>query len=190
MVGLTLAGEQTTLSAASLCRWVIKRETGGRQDSTKSIPVGVAEQHFVVYLWTLCQKVFRQFAVPMLGVNRSAPWARARRREKGAEGSRAGVNQFPSPRTESLGWNTSALIWIGEVHFGECLWLGVLQCMSSVFGTEKEIPRRDTLISSFSKRSWRRRMFPQYERDATVRAKSSTYDIIRPRRILKCRGAT
>ena len=26
---------------------------------------------------------------------------------------------------------------MGEAHFGECLWLGVLQCISSVFATEK-----------------------------------------------------
>ena len=48
-------------------------ETGGRQDSTESILVGVGEKHFVVHPWTLCQKVFRRVVVPTLGVNRSAP---------------------------------------------------------------------------------------------------------------------
>jgi len=123
-------------------------------------------------------------------IRANAPCAGAWRREKWAEGSRAWVNQYPSQRTESLGWNISPLIWIGEVHLGECLWLGVLQCISSVFGTEKEIPSRDALISSLPKSSWRRRMFPRYERDATVRAKSSTYDTIRPRGIPKCKGST
>jgi len=43
VAGFTLEGEQTTLSAASLCGWVIRREIGGRQDSSESIPVGVGE---------------------------------------------------------------------------------------------------------------------------------------------------
>jgi len=73
VAGLTLGGEQTTLSAASLCRWMIRRETGGRQDSNESIPVGVAEKQFVVHLWTFRQKVSRRVVVPTLGVNRSAP---------------------------------------------------------------------------------------------------------------------
>jgi len=42
--------EQTIRSAASLCRWEIRRVTGGRQDSTARIPVGVAEKQFVVHL--------------------------------------------------------------------------------------------------------------------------------------------
>ena len=45
----------------------------GRQDSTQSIPVDVAEKQFVVHLWTLSQKVSRRVVVPTLGVNRSAP---------------------------------------------------------------------------------------------------------------------
>jgi len=49
---------------------------GGRQDSTESIPVGVAEKQFVVHLWTLRQKVSRRVVVPTLGVNRSAPYSR------------------------------------------------------------------------------------------------------------------
>jgi len=73
VAGFTLGGEQTTLSAASLCRWLIRRETGGRQDSTESIPVGVAEKQFMVHLWTFLQNVSRRFVVPTLGVNRSAP---------------------------------------------------------------------------------------------------------------------
>jgi len=73
VAGFTLGGEQTTLSAASLCRWVTRRETGGRHDATESIPVGVAEKQFVVHLWTLRQNVSRRVIVPMLGVNRSAP---------------------------------------------------------------------------------------------------------------------
>jgi len=71
------------------------------------------------------------------------------------------VNQYPSPRTELLGRNNSPLIWIGEAHFGEFLWLGVLQCISSVFATEKEMPRRDALLSSLSKSCWSLRMLPR-----------------------------
>jgi len=73
VAGFTLGGEQTTLRAASLCRWVIRSETGGRHDSTESIPVGVAKKQVVVHLWTLRQKVSRRVVVPTLGVNRSAP---------------------------------------------------------------------------------------------------------------------
>jgi len=53
-------------------------------------------------------------------------------------GSGAGVNQYPRYRTESPGWNSSPLICLGERHFGECLCLGVRQCMSSILETEKE----------------------------------------------------
>jgi len=70
---LTLCGEHTTLRAASLWHWVTRRETGGRQDSTERIPRGVAENQFVVHLWTLCQKVLRWVVVPTLGVKRSPP---------------------------------------------------------------------------------------------------------------------
>jgi len=56
--GFTSGGEHTTLSAASLCRWDIRRGIGGRQDYTARIPIGVAEKQYVVHLWTLCQKVF------------------------------------------------------------------------------------------------------------------------------------
>ena len=73
VAGFTLGGEQTILSAASLYRLVIRGETGGRQDSTESISVSVAENQFSVHLWTLCQKVFRRVVVPTLGVNRLAP---------------------------------------------------------------------------------------------------------------------
>ena len=73
IAGFTLGGEQTTLSAANLCRWATRRETGGRHDSTESIPVGVAEKQFVVHLWTLGQNVSRRVIVPTLGVNRSVP---------------------------------------------------------------------------------------------------------------------
>jgi len=73
VAGFKLGGEQTTLSAASLCRWAIMREMGGRQEFTESIPVGVAEKQFVVHLWTWRQNVSRRAVVPTLGVNRSAP---------------------------------------------------------------------------------------------------------------------
>jgi len=73
VAGFPLGGEQTTLSSASLCRWVTRRESGGRHDSTASIPVGVAEKQFVVHLWTLRQNVSRRVVVPTLGVNRSVP---------------------------------------------------------------------------------------------------------------------
>jgi len=63
---------------------------------------------------------------------------------------------------------------MGERHFGEFLWLGVLQCMSSVLATEKETPMRRALASGLSKSSWRGRMLPLYEGEVAVRAKSST----------------
>jgi len=76
VAGFNSGGEQTTLSAASLCRWEIRRATCVRQDSTARIPVGVAEKQFVVHLWTLCQKLFRRAMAPTLGVNRSAPYSK------------------------------------------------------------------------------------------------------------------
>jgi len=60
--------------------------------------------------------------------------------------------------------------------------------MSSIWAIEKETPMRRALASSFSKTLWRRRMLPLYEGEAPVRAKSSTYEIIRPQGILKWRG--
>lgn len=57
--------------------------------------------------------------------------------EKWAEESKAGVNQYLYNGTESREWNSSPLIWMGEAHLGECLWLGVLLCISSVLRTEK-----------------------------------------------------
>ena len=74
--GFNSGGEQTTRSAASLSRWEIRRATGGRQDSTARIPVGVAEKQFVVHLCTLCQKVFRRAMAPALGVKRSDPYSK------------------------------------------------------------------------------------------------------------------
>jgi len=47
------------------------------------------------------------------------------------------------------------------MHFGECLWLGVLQWISSVFATEKETPKRDAFHSSLSNSSWSRRILPR-----------------------------
>ena len=85
-----------------------------------------------------------------------------------------GVNQYPSHRTESRGPNCSPFIWMGERHFGECLWLGVLQCMSSVLWTEKDTPSPRALASSVPKSFCSRRMMQRYEREATMRAKSST----------------
>jgi len=79
---------------------------------------------------------------------------------------------------------------MGERHLGEFLRLEVLQCMSSVLSTEKEMPRLMAFPSSLSKSSWRRRMLPRYEREAAVRAKSSTYEISRHRGTLKSRGET
>jgi len=89
-------------------------------------------------------------------------------------GVKVSGNQYPSYRTESRVSKLSPLICSREMHFGECLWLGVLRRISSVFGTEKEIPGQDALDWSFSKRSWRRRMLPRYERDATLMARLST----------------
>ena len=145
VAGFNSGRGQTTRRAASLCRWEIRRATGGRHDSTARIPVGVAEKQFVVHLWTLCQNVIRRAMAPALGVKRSAPyskmgatkdvvslwhrygakpapgglrrlmrakapWARASRREKWAEESRAGVNQYPSHLSESRGRSGSPLI--------------------------------------------------------------------------------
>jgi len=69
-------GEQTTRSAASLCRCEIRRATGGRQDSTATIRVGVGEKQFIVLLWTLWQEMLRRAMAPALGVKRSAPYGR------------------------------------------------------------------------------------------------------------------
>jgi len=70
VAGFTVGGEQTTLRATSLCRCAITRETGGRQDSTESIPVGVAEKQFVVHRWTLSQNAPRLVAARTPGANR------------------------------------------------------------------------------------------------------------------------
>jgi len=72
--GFTSGGEQITQRAMSLGFWEIRRGTGGRQDSTERIHVGVAEKQFVVHLGTLRQKVFRRVTGPALGVKRSAPY--------------------------------------------------------------------------------------------------------------------
>jgi len=48
--GFTLGGEHTTLSAASLCLWVIRSRTGGRLDSTASMPMGGTEKQFLAYI--------------------------------------------------------------------------------------------------------------------------------------------
>jgi len=56
VAGFTSGGEDTTLSAASLCRCDIWRGIGGRQDSTERIHVGVAEKQFVVHLWTCAKR--------------------------------------------------------------------------------------------------------------------------------------
>jgi len=74
---------------------------------------------------------------------------------------------------------------MGDRHFRECLWLGVLQCISSVFAIENETLMRRDRVSSFSKSFWRRRMLPRYEGEAAVRAKSSTYEISKPLGVLK-----
>ena len=97
---------------------------------------------------------------------------------------------IPEPSYRVAGVDGSFLIWSGGRHLEECLWLWVLQCMSSVLRTEKDMTRRRALASRVPKSFWRRQMFPQYEREATVRAKSSKYEIIRPQGILKCTGAT
>jgi len=76
IAGFTSGGEPTTLSAANIWRWEIRRGIGARQDSTERIPVGVAEKQFVVHLWTLCQKVFRRAMAPAPGDRRSAPESR------------------------------------------------------------------------------------------------------------------
>jgi len=76
VAGFNSGGEQSTRSAPHLCRWEIRRVTGGRHDSTARIPVGVAEKQFVVHLWTFCQKVFRRTMAPALGVKRSAPYSK------------------------------------------------------------------------------------------------------------------
>jgi len=62
-----------------------------------------------------------------------------------------GVNQSLSQRTESWVWKSSRLMWIGEQDMGEFLCLGVLQCKSTVLGTEKETLKPATLASSVSK---------------------------------------
>jgi len=77
-----------------------------------------------------------------------------------------------------------------ERHFGEFLWLGVLQGMSSVLATEKETPMQRALASSLLKSLWSQRMLPLYEGEAAGRAKSSMYEIIRPQGTWNWRGGT
>ena len=72
VAGLTLSGEQTTLSAAGLWGSETRRGIGGSQDSSESIPVGVAEKQFVVHLGTFRQKVSRPAVIAKRGVKRSA----------------------------------------------------------------------------------------------------------------------
>jgi len=61
-----------TLSAAGLWRSETRRGIGGKQDSTESIPVGVAEKQFMVHLWTVRQKVSRRAVIATSGVKTSA----------------------------------------------------------------------------------------------------------------------
>ena len=70
---------------------------------------------------------------------------------------------------------------MGERHVGEFLWLGVLQFMSSVLATEIETPVLRALPSGFAKSACRQRMLTLDAGEASLRAKLSTYEIIRPR---------
>ena len=54
------------------------------------------------------------------------------------------------------------------------LWLGGLQCMSSVLGVENLTSSWLALAVRVRKRAWRRRMLVRCESEATVREKSST----------------
>ena len=66
----------------------------------------------------------------------------------------------------------------------------VRQWMSSVFGTEKEASSSEAFPEIFKKRSCRRRMLDLCDGDATVREKSSTYEIMMPVGVRKWREAT
>ena len=68
---------------------------------------------------------------------------------------------------------------MGERAGGD-LSLCVRQWMSSVFGTEKETSSSEALLEMFRKRPYRRPMLDLCDGDATVRAKSSTYETMMP----------
>jgi len=56
--GFAYGGAQATLRAVSCLRYLQYEPTGGRQASWDRMEVGVEKKSFVVYLWTLCQKLF------------------------------------------------------------------------------------------------------------------------------------
>ena len=68
---------------------------------------------------------------------------------------------------------------IGEGEGGD-LSLWVRQWMSSVFGTEKQTPSSTARQDMFRKRFCRRHKLDLCDGDATVMAKSSTYETMTP----------
>jgi len=86
---------------------------------------------------------------------------------------RAGVNQYPNHLTTWEGWKKCPSSSMGAIE-GGVLWLGVRQWISSVLGTEKETPMSRPLVVMVEKSPWSRRIFPQWEGEATVTEKSST----------------
>jgi len=105
--------------------------------------------------------------------NEKMAWARESLCLKWWVEVRAGVNQYPSHLTMWDGWKNSPSSSIGAVE-GGVLWLEVRQWMSSVLGTEKDKPMSQPLVAMVEKSPWSRRMFPLWEGEATVTAKSST----------------
>jgi len=89
-----------------------------------------------------------------------APWPSAWWGEKWVDVDRDGVNQYPNHRRESRGWKGSPSRYIGERHHCECLWLGLLQCISSDLGTEKDINKWTALAWMVLNSLSRRQMFP------------------------------
>ena len=63
---------------------------------------------------------------------------------------------------------------------GGALSLWVRQWMSSVFGTEKETSSSLALRARFRNKCCRRLMLDRCDGEATVREKSSTYEIMTP----------
>jgi len=86
---------------------------------------------------------------------------------------RAAVNQYPSHLTIWEGWKSYSSSSMGAIE-GGVLWLGVRQWMSSVLGTEKDMPMSRPHGAMVEKNSCNRRIFLLWVGEATMREKSST----------------
>jgi len=129
--------------------------------------VGVGKKLFVVHLWTPAPGQERCLT------KQKKAWARDSLCLKCCLEVRAGVNQYPSQLTTLEGWKRWPSSSMGAVEQG-VLWLGVSQWISSVLGTEKDMPMSRPLFTMVENSSCRLRMLPLEEREATVIEKSST----------------